>query len=120
MKQREIFRCMGLVPAAVRSAFRGGGETLDKEGNPYRSLFRAQALPFIGEPAPGERRRSLRFGRKGRMAGDRIEGDRCYTPFIMKKEVCFMIGAILGDIVGSRYEFGNILTKEFEFLHTAL
>ncbi len=28
-----------------------------------------------------------------------------------------MIGAILGDIVGSRYEFGNILTKEFEFLH---
>ena len=28
-----------------------------------------------------------------------------------------MIGAILGDIVGSRFEFGNILTKEFEFLH---
>ena len=28
-----------------------------------------------------------------------------------------MIGAILGDIAGSRFEFHNILSKEFEFLH---
>ena len=26
-----------------------------------------------------------------------------------------MIGSIIGDIVGSVYEFGNIKTKEFEF-----
>ena len=29
----------------------------------------------------------------------------------------YMIGAILGDIAGSRFEFHNILSKEFEFLH---
>ena len=27
-----------------------------------------------------------------------------------------MIGAIIGDIVGSRFEWNNIKTKEFEFL----
>ena len=27
-----------------------------------------------------------------------------------------MIGAIIGDIVGSRFEFHNHLSKEFEFL----
>ena len=27
-----------------------------------------------------------------------------------------MIGSIIGDIVGSIYEFGNIKTKDFEFL----
>lgn len=26
-----------------------------------------------------------------------------------------MIGAIIGDIVGSRFEFDNINTKDFEF-----
>ena len=26
-----------------------------------------------------------------------------------------MIGAIVGDIVGSRFEFGNIKSKDFEF-----
>ena len=28
-----------------------------------------------------------------------------------------MIGAIIGDVVGSRFEFNNILSKEFEFFH---
>ena len=28
-----------------------------------------------------------------------------------------MIGAILGDVVGSRFEFRNLLSKEFDFLH---
>ncbi len=28
-----------------------------------------------------------------------------------------MLGAIIGDIVGSRYEFNNVKTKEFEFLN---
>lgn len=28
-----------------------------------------------------------------------------------------MLGAIIGDIVGSRFEFDNILTKDFEFFH---
>ena len=28
-----------------------------------------------------------------------------------------MLGAIIGDIVGSRFEFQNIYSKEFEFLH---
>ena len=28
-----------------------------------------------------------------------------------------MLGAIIGDIVGSRFEFNNIHTKEFEFFH---
>ena len=28
-----------------------------------------------------------------------------------------MIGAILGDVVGSRFEFRNRLSKEFAFLH---
>ena len=28
-----------------------------------------------------------------------------------------MIGAILGDIIGSRFEFHNRLSKEFQFLH---
>ena len=28
-----------------------------------------------------------------------------------------MLGAIIGDIVGSRFEFHNYLSKEFEFLH---
>ena len=28
-----------------------------------------------------------------------------------------MIGAIIGDIVGSRFEFDNHLSKEFEFFH---
>ncbi len=28
-----------------------------------------------------------------------------------------MIGAIIGDIVGSRFEFNNIKSKDFEFLH---
>lgn len=28
-----------------------------------------------------------------------------------------MLGAIIGDIVGSRFEFNNIKTKDFEFLH---
>jgi len=28
-----------------------------------------------------------------------------------------MLGAIIGDIVGSRFEWNNIKTKEFEFLH---
>ena len=28
-----------------------------------------------------------------------------------------MLGAIIGDIVGSIYEFDNIKTKEFEFFH---
>jgi type I restriction enzyme M protein len=27
-----------------------------------------------------------------------------------------MIGAIIGDIVGSRYEFDNIKTKDFDLL----
>ena len=27
-----------------------------------------------------------------------------------------MVGSIIGDIVGSIYEFGNIKTKDFEFL----
>ena len=27
-----------------------------------------------------------------------------------------MIGAILGDIIGSRFEFSNILSKDFELL----
>ena len=27
-----------------------------------------------------------------------------------------MLGAIIGDIVGSRFEWNNIKTKEFEFL----
>jgi type I restriction enzyme M protein len=28
-----------------------------------------------------------------------------------------MLGAIIGDIVGSRFEFNNIKTKEFELFH---
>ncbi len=28
-----------------------------------------------------------------------------------------MIGAIIGDIVGSRFEFNNHLSKEFDFFH---
>ena len=28
-----------------------------------------------------------------------------------------MIGAIIGDIVGSRFEFNNHLNKEFDFFH---
>ena len=28
-----------------------------------------------------------------------------------------MIGAIIGDVVGSRFEFNNILSKDFEFFH---
>ena len=28
-----------------------------------------------------------------------------------------MYGAIIGDIVGSRFEFYNIKTKDFEFFH---
>ena len=28
-----------------------------------------------------------------------------------------MIGPIIGDIVGSRFEFHNLLSKEFDFLH---
>ena len=30
-----------------------------------------------------------------------------------------MIGAILGDIVGSRYEFRNHLSKDFDFITDA-
>ena len=30
-----------------------------------------------------------------------------------------MIGAIIGDTVGSRFEFHNTNTKDFEFLHDA-
>ena len=32
----------------------------------------------------------------------------------MKEEVINMVGAIIGDIVGSRFEFNNIKTKDFE------
>lgn len=28
-----------------------------------------------------------------------------------------MLGAIIGDIVGSRFEFNNYRKKDFEFLH---
>ena len=28
-----------------------------------------------------------------------------------------MLGAIIGDIAGSRFEFNNIHTKDFEFFH---
>lgn len=28
-----------------------------------------------------------------------------------------MLGAIIGDIVGSRFEWHNIKTKEFQFFH---
>ena len=28
-----------------------------------------------------------------------------------------MIGAIIGDVVGSRFEFRNRLSKDFQFLH---
>lgn len=28
-----------------------------------------------------------------------------------------MIGAIIGDVVGSRFEWHNIKTKEFDFFH---
>ena len=31
-----------------------------------------------------------------------------------------MLGSIIGDIVGSIYEFGNIKTKDFEFLGDTL
>ena len=30
-----------------------------------------------------------------------------------------MLGAIIGDIVGSRFEWNNIKTKEFDFLTNA-
>ena len=29
---------------------------------------------------------------------------------------CFMLGAIIGDVVGSRFEFNNIKTKEFDLI----
>ena len=28
-----------------------------------------------------------------------------------------LMGAIIGDIVGSRFEWNNIFTKDFEFFH---
>ena len=31
-----------------------------------------------------------------------------------------MLGSIIGDIVGSIYEFGNIKTKEFDFFNLLL
>lgn len=56
----------------------------------------------------------------------------CLLPasfFILWKVVCFifithkisgMLGAIIGDIVGSIYEFDNIKTKEFEFFQDGM
>ena len=34
-----------------------------------------------------------------------------------KRENLVMLGAIIGDIVGSRFEWNNIKSKEFEFYH---